>query len=254
VAIKLIANTIWEASSRVATTLDANFLQVAADLPGTFNIVGGPRHLTWTASDTARKRLMYVQGNGGFSCDTMVLTRADYHSGQQLKLIQWPEPYGTVGAVHTTWNPFTSTLIGPRSQDFVFEFTQLTSKYALGLEFTNTTYTKRAGQFYLGNALTFSNPAAASFRPLTTSIVAGDHTYLIEHEAAFTFTGVSRANIQTLERLYKVQREPVFFYDADGYTIAEKLWHGIITDLVITPFFNDLHTVSIRTARLRHYA
>lgn len=252
-AIKLITNSAWQNAAKVLVHNAGSFTELTADVPGLINVVGGPRHLSWTSSDNALKRITYINSAGGQTADTFILVGANNHSGKVVNLYSGPDPYASVNTLLTTFNPLGSTFIGPNLQDYVYEFSAISSKYCFSVEFADTTATKTVGKVIFGTALSFANPASAVYAPIWETQILGRNAYQVEYDAEWIFQNVSRTDAQTLERTYGKMTEPVFFYDSTGYVITDKLWHGIITELNIAPAFDNVHDVLIRSKRLRHY-
>lgn len=248
-SIKLITNIVWQNAANFIAHNASNFTEIVDT--GTLNLVGGPRHLGYSSSDTALRRISYLNSAATLAADTLILCGASSHSAKAVNLLSWTN--SSTSASIAAFPSFAEVLSGPTLQDWVYEFSALASKYAFTVEFATTAYTKTAIKLVYGSSLTLSNPDKPTYYPLWETEILGRNAYQVEYGAEWIFTKVTKAQAQTLERIYRPLTDPVFLYDSTGYHIPDKLWHGIITELNISPSYNDVHTVKIKSSRLRHY-
>jgi hypothetical protein len=250
--IELIANQLYEQSARVICTDTSGTETDSATYPE--NVISGRRDLYWAQTGTADRRIAYINMQGTLAINRLVVGLASRQAGNTFKVLSWPSSYPTGETAHVNDASFAGPFVGPLSQDYVYEFSPaISGKYAVGVQLDGSNQ-KAVGKLYGGTAISLSGLESASYSPTYETRVLGRQNYLVDHVGRFTFSGVSRDTIDLLERLYRVVREPVFFWDSEGTRIPFSLWHGIITNLVVGVAFDNLHVVQIETMRLRHYS
>lgn len=263
-SIKLLANTVWrDAVNLVAATSSGGpFTTVAADSLNAIAAAEGHRGLIWKSTDATTKALMYINPAGNLTADACVLVRADYALTHNIYLRYW-STLRTPWSTAATETGFSQSLMGPRAQDYVWEFTQVANQKAWGIEFEDGAggaWTEKAGKVYFCQAFTFGglpeDGAIAQFSPAWRSMPYGKEVYLVEMAGVFRFTDLTQSDVDSFHALTGLPdlKQPVFLYDSGATIIAAKLWHCVIPNISIEQDQNDLYTITLETYRLRHYA
>jgi hypothetical protein len=224
-----------------------------ADTAGLENVIGGPRSLAWSSSDSGARRVVMVNKAGGLGCSHVVVARADQHAGKNLSVLSWSSDPATSTTEFST-SSFGETLIGPRAQDWVLPL-ELSGKRAIGLSLNSTDYVKDVYKLYVSNGLTFDHVVPPSYRILR---FPSRHQYrrqvcLVDVEWNFVFENVSREQLDAFKAIPDLLSEPLFIYDEDGYAIRHKLVHGVIADPRATNIFDDVFTLSFTVLELRSW-
>lgn len=258
-SLKILANTVWEDSAqlKVTDTSDA----ATTDTAGVENIAGGQRWQYWTSGSTADRRLAYINKNGGLACDYAVLTRADLHVGHEIEIHSWSNYTSSATAEYDSGSNFNPTLIGAKSQDYVWDLTSnaITGKQAMTMAFKSGgagVYTKKVHQLYFASAFTLSFPGSISISRLRfpSQHLYDRQNYLVDEEWQFRAEQLSQADVDTFHALYMLQKRPLFIYDADGTLIPFKLLHCIIRDFQVVQEFDDHYSITISALMLRQWA
>ena len=255
-AIKLLVNTVYQATQVLNCTQNAAGSYADTTETEQRNVVGGPRHIKFTRDDANTRQINYIETNGGLSADTCVATNADAYNGQAIKIVSFETYKG--GPISNVVNDasFTETCIGPYAQDYVWEFTQETSKQAFGFDVSSyATF----GKVFFCNAFSFEHQPAsgplAQFRPVRATIQHGGRAWNVEQQGTFFFSDLTASEVNSFHALFGTheQHEPVFLYDSDGTVIADKLWHCLIMRSDIQQTFDDVYQLTLETFLLRHY-
>ena len=254
-----LANTAWKDAAQLKVTDTAD--TATTDTTGLENVTGGQRWHRWTSGATADRRIAYINKSGGMSCTYAVLTRADLHVGHQVMIHSWSNYTSSATTeldTGTTWAP---TLIGERAQDYVWNLTSnaISSKQALTMTFlagTGGNYTKTVGQIYFSNGLSLSYPGPVQISKLAfpSTYVYDRQAYIVDEEWQFVITQMSRAEVETFETQYMLQRRPIFIYDTDGTLIPTKLLHCMIKEFRIVEVFDDFYAIQLEVVKLRQWA
>ncbi len=246
-SIELIFNTVWRDCARVLPTDSSNV--ATADTTDIENITRGPRHFDWAQSGTAVRRLVYESQSANLSANRAVITRADrLASGYTLrKYAAYP---GTATTIENSGSP--PTCIGQNSQDYVASFTAAASQEAFSLEFLGSS-SKKVNKFYLGTAIEFTRPQSCTIVPFWDMYRVGRKHYLCSQILSIRFAHVSQSIVDTLEDMHLQKDEPCFFHDPEGGHLTDKLWHGVLSQPVVTPIFNNSYDVDLQMFRLREY-
>lgn len=255
----VLANTAQKDAAQLKVTDTAD--TATTDITGLENIAGGQRWQKWTSGATADRRIAYINKGGGMSCTHVVLTRADLHVGHQVVIHSWSNYTSSATTeldTGTTWAP---TLIGERSQDFVWDLTAnaIASKQALTMTFqagTGGNYTKVVGQIYFSNGLSLLYPGSVQIQklPFPSTYVYDRQAYSVDEEWQFIATQMTRAEVETFETQYMLQRRPIFIYDAAGTLIPTKLLHCMIKEFRIIEIFDDFYAIQLTVNKLRQWA
>jgi hypothetical protein len=246
-AIELITNTVWKDSALVLPTDSSN--AATSDTANIENITRGPRHLEWAQTGTAVRRLVYENKRGNLGANRCVITRADrYSSGYTIR------KYSTYSGSATTIEDAASapTCIGQNSQDYVASFTAAASQQAFSVEFKGSG-AKIVNKIYFGTALAFAEPQSPTISPYWDRYSNGSKTYLCSEVMNIQFKDEPATTATSLEAQFLLKEEPCFLYDSAGTILADKLWHCIVSNLQVTPMFNDKYQVDLQVYRLREY-
>ena len=245
-SMKLIWNGAWFDCAQLLVT-DASD---AVTTDGNQNFTRGPRHLEWTQSGTAVRRLVYVEKGGTLAGDTAVITRADrLTAGYTLrKYSAYPGSPTTIESSAGVPSP----LVGASSQDYVTSFAAVTSGQAFSLEILGSAQ-KTLNKFYVGTAIEFLYPQGPSFAPQYQDFQRGKKVWQVDEVMSIEFQSVTKAQLATLEYVWRIHDEPVFLWDAAKTLIMSGLWHAIITQVRKVQTADDMYSVTVEAARLREY-
>lgn len=255
-SILLLANTAYANTAQLVVTDTSDV--ATTDQAGIYTITGASRQLAWTSNATSDRRIAYVNKAGTLSCTHVVLTRADKHVNHTIQIHSF-ETYSSSSTLqYNSGSAFADTLIGPLAQDWVKPLT-MSSKQGLSMSFlagTGGNYTKVIHSLYFCSALTLSYPGPIQIvpQPFPSRYRVKHNSFPIDEVRRYTADALSRADVLTLERTYKIKENPVFLYDADGTLIREKLAHGIIQDYRISRIAEDHYVAEIDFARLRNWS
>lgn len=257
-SIKLLTNTVFRDAVSVVNGDTSTTINTLGD---GINLVSGGRHLSWLTDNADGRRISYVNRGGGLAADMCVVVGADRALTHTLTISYHNTYDGTYSGGSGATNIFTSTnfaetLVGYGSQDFVYEFAALSNKQAFSVvnaAGTGGAYTEQLTKFYIGSSFSLTYPKEVTFNPFWASVRVDEQHYLCEERAYFSFQNLTKAEIETFEGLYKVTEEPCFLYDSGGTWIPEKLYHGIVQDVIVQPQFNDFFELRFAMYQLRHY-
>lgn len=246
-ALQFLFNDAWQDCAQLLVTDGSD--AATTDYEAIENITRGPRHLEWTQSGTAVRRVVYLNKAGNLGANACVIARADrMTSGYTIRR------YATYSASPTTIETSGSapTCIGLNSDDYVLTFSATTSQQALSLEFAGSS-AKTFNKVYFGTTLDFDYPNGPTIEPFWNVITVDRHVYHVRERGTFTLTNVSNTLVSTLQAKQKRHEQPCFIYDSLGTLLADKLWHCIIGNISVLSTFNDINTVQIEAFRLREY-
>jgi len=106
---------------------------------------------------------------------------------------------------------------------------------------------------YFGEAFELDHPVGSIISQGPPGVLAGGIWYHTLETAELTYEGISAADLQTFERLYRIYDSPSFWWDEYGVMLPDKLWHAIAGRPKITTTFDDLYKVVFPIYRLRNY-
>lgn len=253
--LRVLTNTIWQDAASLIVT-DTSYA-LTTDASGLEHVTAGQRWHKWTQSGTADRYISYVNKNGGLGCSHVVLTRADLHVGHQVQLISHSSYSGTATTEYNSGSSWAPTLIGRTSQDHVWTLA-CSSKQAMTLGLlagTAGSYAKSVHQIYFSDALTLTYPQGVTRSQLRfpTTYTHKREAYLVDEQWDFSAVGLTRAEVETLQSLYRLQAAPCFIYDADGTLIPFKLLHGLMSNFQIVAYFDDGYAVQMTVLALREW-
>jgi len=250
--LQLIANTTWGQAVQVRVTDGGDAL--TADTEPAQNIVGGPSHLSFTQSGTAERRWVYINKAGALSFDTVIVTNMNRHNTHGVQIRSW-NPYPATPTTHYTSNNFAEVLVGINSTDWIYQLAAQSSKQGAGLVLyagAGGAYSAKVNQVYFGTAFTFNrNPSPIVINPVWQSVVRNRQRYLVQDRVSFSVINMTRAELDSLQKIYRIEEEPFFLYDADGIRLSGKLWHCVLGSMQASPTFDNLYDVQFIVFRLR---
>lgn len=252
-AVKLLVNALARDAVQIKATDGSNVDLANQDT--LFNIVGGARHLFYQPSLTGTVRACYINTNG-ISADTAILTNADNYAGKALKLINFSTYSSSSSNIYSSAS-FAETLIGARSQDWVYPFNQLTNQDAFVLEVAFGGSSINLGKVVFASTFTLSSPnmvEQVSVQPYWNQVVVAGRHYLTEQRLTCIISNLTDAQVETLESLYKIRELPFFLYDDAADFLTDKLWHCVVGSMRSAKSFNDANDVAFELYRLRSYA
>lgn len=247
--LQVVTNTAWRDSQDTIYATGATHLEGAAE-----NITYGPRFLTWKWKHFgAGEHMQYQRSDNAFAFDTLVLAGARSILGQTL---EWRSYDGTDTTVHATDTPASGDMVGINSEDYILQLdTEVTGARRVGVTFTALVHPVKLAAMYIGTAHELSEIADCRIERANrySSSYLKRVPYAYCETANIVCEGVSTAEYQAFEQLYRVHTDPVFVYDPNGDYFRDQLWHCIIGPTRVVEKFNDLYTLSLSLYRLRAY-
>ena len=254
-AIEILPNSAWGNAARVLAT---NTSDVAlADQVGIENVTGGPRYLSYAGAGTGNLRVVYVNKSGGIQYDRVVIAKASNHLGHFVRLRDWLT-YPSTTAPAFTDDPFNEPLVGPRGEDFVYSAGLSASLQAVGLELDSGaggSYSKVVHQVFFSTAFTLSDVRGVTRTrlPKFSRYAIKRKSYQVREEVQIVAIGLTRAQAQAFQQLYRLREEPLYIYDSQGIQIREKLLYGLVQSYQVGVPFHDLHTLTINFVVLEYW-
>lgn len=260
-AFQLLYNTSAnQASSITATSLTLT----AATGFNTYDIIAGPRSkmLRTTASSSAAG--VGYEYTSSTSIEYIWIARADLFLtlGTSRVTARQRASGGTWSYGAVDYNPLTSaSLIGPRSQDLLAAVSH-TDLYGLGVAVAPLGGTTQAMQLSkLGGMASFAfgvEPEVyANWAPIAENTfitpINGTMPYEIEKKFSLRFPFITRAKAIGFRDVPQVFRWPILLYDSTGDIWSHKLEHVLVESYSEEIHRNDVHTLTINFARLKHY-
>ncbi|WZO97256.1 hypothetical protein EP7_004280 [Isosphaeraceae bacterium EP7] len=247
----LLPNNVWHDAAQITVTDASNV--ATGDTAGLENVIGGPRSLAWSSSDSGARRIVLVNKAGGLGCSHVVLARADRHAGKSVSVLSWSN-YPSASNTEFSSASFSATLVGPRAQDWVLPLA-LSGKQAIGLSLNSADYTKDVYKLFVSNGLSFVHHTAPSFQilPFPSRHQYRRQTFLVDTEWNFFVEQLTRAEVDAFEAIPNLLSEPMFVYDPDGHSIYHKNLHGIVTAYQTLAAFDDLYQLSFTVRELRQW-
>lgn len=250
-ALKLLTNRAWADCSTFKVT-NSSDVETADTL--TLNMVGGARHLAFTQAGTAGLRVVYVNKNNKLTFDTFVMVNASAHVGHAFQLISVASYPGTL-TTHVTSTNWAPTLVNG-GRDFVQGGLSVTNAEAVGIVLDSGTggaYTKTINKLYFSTAFALPQFGGMQMSPNWTTITVKRTRYAVDEQRTLTITGLTKAQVSTLQSLPNLLTEPCFIWDDAGQFFSENLYHALITQMSVNQQFNDLYSVTFTLYRLRRY-
>lgn len=224
--------------------------------------VAGPRHVISTSPlGASYARLQYAANTGFGTLNRFILSRADllltHALGVSWNTNAWT---GTATDLFTSSN-FAATLIGPKTQDYLLEYTAITTAKGLYLSLDNGTggaYTRKIGKAFWSEkfALDYLELQYPQRQPLWESVRAGSKNFLVQERITFKWKHVTSAQIRTFLALFQMhgdKREPFFIYDPQAFYLPEKLLHVVKDTHQIVYKGDDVHDLTLTVFVLRYY-
>lgn len=254
-ALKILTNSVWAQSALIKVTDTSNV--DTTEQAGIETLIGGLPHLYWTSSDTAEKKIVYLNKNSGISSTHFVLKRADKHLGHKINLYKSSSYSSSISSVVSSSDPIaTGDLIGTNDDSLVLECSS-SGVEALIAEFKSGTggvYTKYIHNCFFSTA--FDLEYTSSYKTLSLpfpSIVSKlNKTYLVNKQISINVNKLTRAQIDSFARLYKINSEPFFIYDSTGNFLRKKLIHCIMNKYNVSQLTNDHYILNLDLYELRH--
>jgi len=247
-AIEIITNSVWGASTRILAT---NGSDVAHTIrTGIENMTGGPRHLYYTGAGTGTLRAVYLNKAGGLSADRCVIARADRNAGHGLSILAWSAYPSSSSSLYSSSN-FAGPFVGPRSQDSVFDLGTQTGKQAFGVQLSSGSggsYAKTLQQVFFGTAfrLPWIERLSRTLLPrFARQTVQRRMSYMVRERIELTAGNLSRTDVAAFKALHKIRTDPFFLHDPAGIQLRDKLVYGVMDGPPVETVFDDLHTLTI---------
>lgn len=254
--LKILTNNCFKLTSSLKITDTSNV--ETSEQYGSENLVFGSPHLYWKSSDTAEKRIAYIDKSGRLTSTHFVLVRADRHLGHKINLYKASNYASSISSIVSSNDPIVSAdLIGKYSQDLVLE-ASATSQQALIAEFKSGTggvYTKYIHQCYFSNAFTINYPSSYIYAKLSFPSYYNfkNKSYLIDGRFKLSVNGLTQSEVDQFQNLYKVRQEPFCIYDSSGDYFRYNLVHCLLETYSKVQIDDDTFILSLDLVELRRW-
>lgn len=252
--IHLLANTIYDQAAEVRVTNDS---LVAADTDFKLNVTGGQRHLKWRQTSAAKRLINYTEPGAGLSARFVVLTNANIFEGHAIAIQSWTSLWSGNVVHFTSSGTFSETKYGPKNHDWVYDLGTLTGKAAIGIEMNDGTggsYVRKCGKLYFSDPVSFDGFASKpEYANQNETLLVGEQAYQIDETMRCSFGPITRAQVESIQNLPDIGKEPFFLYDEDGHALHETLLHVIALDYSFQalPASDDVFLFNLLVGRLR---
>lgn len=257
-----LTNTIGD----VATSLTESGMTIATGYDRT-HIINGARssHCRWQPA-SGSQQVRYTLPSS-YTPTHMVIARADWlltQNGMRVKGFQRSSGGVWSAIAGADFNPLASAnLMGPRSQDIAFAVSP-TDLTGFGIEADTISGTEALQLSKLFVSVGFQFDVAPSFRPAWEPVPKSQNydmqtplygTIPLEVEAFLDmrFQGVSTAKLLAFKALPRIFNWPFFLFDDAGDIWNWKLEHVMLQGMEVTLSDADLHDVTLKFYRLKHY-
>ena len=250
-AIKFLSNTAW----RDADSVHYPGLTSTSGHPE--NLTYGPRYLTWKWTWNSSLESFYYKtddNTDSIQFDMLAIAGAKNLVGETFRF-QSEDAGGATN--HDVFTLSSGDLVGADGEDYVFDIGSVTSgKRKVGLQYASGSPTLtlvKLYSVYIGQSVSLEYPQGISIEPFWNSVLIGRTNYKTSEHAVMRFAGVTRAELDSIQQMYRLHTDPIFVYDSTGNWFSDKLWHCLVGPLRSEATSDDLFNVTFDLYRIRNY-
>lgn len=228
------------------------------------DFISGPRSTRHRTSDSSSEIGRGYVFAANTTCTHIYVARADWlitKNGTRVRPMTRNSGGTWAVLAGTDLNPIaTSNLIGPTSQDLVFAVTPvdlrgigISTKPVSGSQATQISKFWGCESFDMGvpPSLQMNWETLPEYSYVTP--LDGTMPYEVERRYSLVFENMTRAKATAFKNLSHVFKWPVLIYDPNQELWSHKLEPVIIEAYTETVVQNNIHTIALTCARLKHY-
>jgi len=233
---------------------------VAIDNGKVLNLAGGPLHLDWKGSGSARD-IVYINKSKPLEFDFAVVERADRLLTHSVEILSGP--YGGALTSHLATANFNEPLMGPEGYTFVHDFGSLLSDESVMLRTGNGSggaFDLRLNNVFFSSSITFGEIINIEREPVTRfQRFQRDKIYtdVIESITINIRCATDEIMAQT-DNVHRLFKQPFYIYDdqpiLERRLFAEKVLYCVLSNFRFEKVADKLNRLNLELFRVRSYS